>query len=88
MAKNWKIRTDLSIEVCGHTLFRIECTQDFKEIKAGTLGGYIEKEENLDGDAWVYGNARVYGNAQVCGNAKVCGNAQRSEEHTSELQSR
>ena len=48
MAKNWKIRKDLSIEVCGHTLFRIECTQDFKEIKSGTLGGYIEKEENLD----------------------------------------
>ena len=85
MAKNWKIRTDLSIEVCGHTLFRIECTQDFKEIKAGTLGGYIEKEENLDGDAWVFGdarvfgNAKVYGNAWVSGNAKVYGNAQVSD---------
>ena len=88
MAKNWKIRTDLSIEVCGHTLFRIECTQDFKEIKAGTLGGYIEKEENLDINAWVYDDAQVYGNARVCGNAwvsedakvygnaQVCGNAQ------------
>ena len=81
MAKNWKIRTDLSIEVCGHTLFRIECTQDFKEIKAGTLGGYIEKEENLDGNAWVsgdalvYGNARVYGDAQVYGDTLVYGNA-------------
>ena len=67
MAKNWKIRKDLSIEVCGHTLFRIECTQDFKEIKAGTLGGYIEKEENLDGNAWVSGNAKVFGNAWVSG---------------------
>ena len=75
MAKNWKIRTDLSIEVCGHTLFRIECTQDFKEIKAGTLGGYIEKEENLDGNAWVSGNALVFGNAQVYGDARVSGNA-------------
>ena len=75
MAKNWKIRKDLSIEVCGHTLFRIECTQDFKEIKAGTLGGYIEKEENLDGDAWVYDDAQVSGNAKVCGDARVYGNA-------------
>ena len=75
MAKNWKIRTDLSIEVCGHTLFRIECTQDFKEIKSGTLGGVIEKEENLDGDAWVSGDAKVYGNAQVYGDAQVYGNA-------------
>ena len=71
MAKNWKIRKDLSIEVCGHTLFRIECTQDFKEIKSGTLGGYIEKEENLDGNAWVYGDAKVFGDAWVYGDAKV-----------------
>ena len=78
MAKNWKIRKDLSIEVCGHTLFRIECTQDFKEIKAGTLGGFIEKEENLDGDAWVSDDAQVYGNAQVSGDARVYGNAQVS----------
>ena len=78
MAENWKIRTDLSIKVCGHTLFRIECTKDFKEIKSGTLGGYIEKEDNLDGDAWVSGDARVYGNAQVYGNAWVSGNAQVS----------
>ena len=75
MAKNWKIRKDLSIEFYGHTLFRIECTQDFKEIKAGTLGGFIEKEENLDGDAWVYGNAKVYGDAQVYDDAQVYGNA-------------
>ena len=75
MAKNWKIRKDLSIEVCGHTLFRIECTHDFKEIKAGTLGGYIEKKENLDGDAWVSDDARVYDDARVSGNAWVYGNA-------------
>ena len=81
MAKNWKIRKDLSIEVCGHKLFRIECTQDFKEIKAGNLGGYIEKDENLDDDAWVCGSARVYGSARVCGSARVyddacvCGSA-------------
>ena len=76
MAKNWKIRKDLSIEFYGHTLFRIECTQDFKEIKAGTLGGYIEKKENLDGDAWVSDDARVYDDARVSGNAWVYGNAQ------------
>ena len=76
MAKNWKIRKDLSIEFYGHTLFRIECTQDFKEIKAGTLGGFIEKEENLDGDAWVYDDAKVSDDAQVYGNAQVYGDAQ------------
>lgn len=36
-------------------------------MKAGELGGYVEKEENLDheGNAWVSGNALVYGDALV-----------------------
>ena len=61
----------------GRKLFRIKALIDFLDIKAGDLGGYVEKEENLehDGNAWVYGNAKVYGNAWVCGNAKVYGNA-------------
>ena len=80
MAKNWKIRKDLSIEVCGHKLFRIECTQDFKEIKAGTLGGYIEKEENLTGNAWVGDEARVGGSARVFGSACVCDEARVGDE--------
>lgn len=39
----------------------------FGEVEAGELGGWIEKEENLDayGDAWVYGNAWVSGDARV-----------------------
>ena len=43
------------------------------QIKAGELGGWIEKESNLehDGNAWVSGNARVYGNAWVYGDAEV-----------------
>ena len=60
------------------TLHRIKALRDIGEdVKAGDLGGWIEKESNLshDGDAWVYGNAKVYGNAQVYGDAKVYGNA-------------
>lgn len=40
-------------------------------MKAGELGGYVEKEENIsqDGNAWVYGNAEVSGNARVSGDA-------------------
>lgn len=49
----------------------------FGNVKAGGLGGYIEKEDNLshDGNALVYGNAKIYDNALVCGNAWVCDNA-------------
>ena len=47
-------------------------------ITPGTVGGYVEKPENLSGDAWVCGNAQVSGNARVHGNAQVRGNAQVS----------
>ena len=58
----------------GKTLYRIKALIDFGVVLAGSLGGYIEKEDNLThtGNAWVYGNARVYGNALVSDNAWVC----------------
>ena len=64
----------------GKTLFQIEATISFGSVSKGELGGYIEKEENLDqsGDAWVSGNALVYGNARVSGDALVYGNARVS----------
>ena len=59
-------------------LYRIRALKDFSDIKAGTLGGYVENEDNLshDGNAWIYGNAKVYGNACVCSGAKVFGDAE------------
>ena len=70
--------TNESINFRGVKLFRIRALQDFRDVKAGDLGGYIEKEENLSqyDYCWVYGNARVYGNAMVYGNARVYGNAE------------
>ena len=68
-------------------LHQIKALKDFGSVKAGDLGGYIEKESNLSQegdcwvypDAWVYGNAGVYGNAWVSGDAQVRGNAQVSD---------
>lgn len=56
----------------GTILHRIRALQDFGKVKAGNIGGYIEKVENLDteGKAWVSGNARVYGDARVTENAQ------------------
>ena len=76
--------TNETIKYGGKNLYRIKALIDFGNVKKGTRGGFIEKEENLSasGNAWVCENAKVYGNAQVCGNAKVsgdawvCGNAQ------------
>ena len=61
----------------GKTLYRIKALIDFGVVLAGSLGGYIEKEDNLThtGNAWVYGNAQVYGDAHVSNDARVCGDA-------------
>ena len=80
--KKFELTSDFKMYL-GMKLFRIKALVDFGNVKAGDLGGYIEKEKNLshNGDAWVYGDARVsgdaqvYGNARVCGDARVCGNA-------------
>ena len=55
------------------TLHRVRAIVDFGHVKAGEVGGWIEKEENLshNGLAWVCDDAIVYGNAIVCDNAIV-----------------
>ena len=65
-------------EFLGRALHRIRAVIDFGDVKAGDLGGWIEKEENLshERNAWVCGNAKVWGDAKVCGNAKVWGDAE------------
>ena len=66
-----------TIEIDGITLHRIKALKDFSDVKAGDLGGWVEKEDNLSqmGDAWVYDNAEVFGNAEIYGNAVISGNA-------------
>ena len=77
--KIWEFTGETKIHL-GTTLKRIRASVGF-ELKCGVvigkgeLGGWIEKESNLSGDAWVYGDAKVYGNAKVYGDAKVYGNA-------------
>ena len=69
--------TDETITVFGRTLYRIQATENIpsRYVDEGELGGFIEKEANLFGDAWVFGDAEVSGNAWVSGNARVSGDA-------------
>ena len=68
--KKFELTTD-SIKRNGVTLYRIKSLIDFEDVKAGDLGGYVEKEENLS----QYGDALVRGNAEVSGDACVSGDA-------------
>ena len=82
--KKFELTSEFVTNIFGTKLFRIKALVEFGGVEVGELGGYIEKEENLDhdgnawvcGNAWVYGDARVYGDAQVYGDARVYGNAQ------------
>lgn len=61
----------------GVELRKIVALKDFRDVKKGDVGGWLESEDNLsfEGDCWVYGNAKVYGNARVSDNARVYNNA-------------
>lgn len=69
--KKFELTSEFVTNISGTKLFRIKALVEFGDVKAGDLGGYIEKEENLDhdGDAWVYGDAQVSGDARVSGDA-------------------
>lgn len=57
----------------GHTLHRIRAVCDFGNVKAGEIGGWIEKEKNLSHDCWcwVADDAKIYGEAKVLYDAVV-----------------
>ena len=75
MGKKFELTDKFIINVFGIKLFQIKCTKSFKYAQKGDLGGYVEKEGNLDqeNDAWVYGNARVSGDANIKNNNEHCG---------------
>lgn len=78
----------IKIHACGKyetvTLHRIRALRSFGDVKAGALGGWIEKERNLshqktawvDDDAEVWGTSKVRDNARVLNKARVGNNAQ------------
>ena len=78
--KKFELTNEFITNSYGVKLFRIKALIEFGNVKAGDLGGYIEKEENLShmGDAWIYGDAQISGNARVSGDARVFGDARVS----------
>lgn len=77
--KKYELTKETKTLADGTVLHRIRALRDISRygVKAGDLGGWVEKEDNLsqECDAWVSGNAEVSGNSEVSGNAKVSGDA-------------
>lgn len=84
MEKKYEL-TDETIEVEGHTLYRIRAVRDFYyhyhrenslddmfvRVTAGKLGGFVESESNLShqGACWLRPEAMAYGGARILDNA-------------------
>lgn len=77
MEKKYEL-TNESIEYAGRKLYRIKALKNFRYVKKGNIGGYVESERNLsqEGNCWIYDNAKVFGDARVYGNAIVYDNAE------------
>lgn len=69
--------TDETITVNGRILHRIKALKDFRNVKKGDKGGFVETEDNLshNRNCWISENAKAFGEARVYGNAKISGNA-------------
>ena len=80
MSNNKFCLTDEKKVIGSLTLFRIKALISFSNVEKGELGGFVEKESNLDssGNAWVSDDAQVYGDAWVSGNAWVSDDARVS----------
>ena len=78
MARKYEL-TDETIIIGNKVLHRIRALVYISKynIKAGDLGGFIEKESNLshNGECWIYDVARVFDNARITGSALINGNA-------------
>ena len=61
----------------GRILKQIIANKDFGNIKAGTIGGYIQTIGNLsqEGLCWIYPDAKVYDEAYIYGNVQIDGQA-------------
>ena len=55
--KKFELTSDFVINAFGKKLFRIKALISFAGVKAGEMGGYVEKEKNLE--KWKTSNPKL-----------------------------
>ena len=84
--------TNITMEFEERTLYRIRALKNFRNVKAGELGGWVSGKHNLsqEGECWIYNeakcmdNARMYHNSTMYNNSVMCDFSEmhgRSEMH-------
>ena len=73
--RHFILTEETKINFLGIKLHRIRCTESFtymgKTINKDDLGGWVEKEENIQEDIWIYGG-RIYGDARIQNSNDYC----------------
>ena len=72
--------TNITMEFEERTLYRVRALKNFRNVKAGDLGGWVSGKHNLsqEGECWIYDeakcmdNARMYHNSAMYNNAVMC----------------
>lgn len=77
IGKKYELLPDKTKMIGERKLYRIRALRDFRGVKAGERGGFVESERNLshEGKCWVGNNAQVFDEAVVSGDARVYENA-------------
>ena len=67
--RKYRMLMDDTIEIDGHTLYRIVAVEDAPFCHYGEKGGYVESEKNLSqhGSAWIRYPAYAYGDTVIKG---------------------
>ena len=69
--------TNITMEFEERTLYRIRALKNFRNVKAGDLGGWVSNEYNLSqyGDCWIYNEAKCMDGASMYNNSCMYENA-------------
>lgn len=77
--KKYELTNNKEVLKDGTIVYQIKALKDFGEgdylVKAGDLGGYIEKESNLsqEGECWIFSGIVTGNNTVISGNIKIIG---------------
>jgi hypothetical protein len=66
MKKHFELTKETKVNVLGITLFRIKATIKSKYVEEGEIGGWVQSDANVSGNAWVYGDADIKSGQDWC----------------------
>ena len=66
MTKHFELTEEFKINVFGVKVFRIKATIKSKWAEVGELGGFVDNDARVSGNAWVSGDAEIESNNDFC----------------------